>query len=247
MKGVILSLNPAARVIDLTHQIPPQGVRHAGFFLASAVPYFPDGVIHVIVVDPGVGSDRALLCVELGGATLLAPDNGCWTPLDDGRHGPPRVTRLTERRFWREPVSATFHGRDILAPVAAHLSRGVRPGELGPEVGDWVRLPAPAPRALPDGLEGEVVFVDDFGNLITNLPGVLPRRPDRLTVGDRTFRRRFRWVRTYADAEPGALVVLTSSQGALEVAVVQGNAARRLRARVGTAVRVGWDPTAPAG
>src|SRR5260370_39152705 len=154
MKGVILTINPHARLVDLSHQIPPQDLRHAAFFLRSCIPFFPPGVIHVIVVDPGVGTDRALLYVEAEGHRLLVPDNGCWTELarDSGRatHSgasgphtpvwPPTVIRLTESKYWRNPVSPTFHGRDILAPVAAHLSLGENPQNLGPRVQQWVRL-----------------------------------------------------------------------------------------------------------
>jgi hypothetical protein len=238
MKGVLLSINPAARLLDLTHRVPPQDVRHAAFFLAAAVPYFPRGPIHIIVVDPGVGSDRVLLYVDIDGHRLLAPDNGCWTSLE-GLLGKPTVIRLTETRFWRQPVSATFHGRDILAPVAARLSLGLDPADLGPRTDEWVRLEAPAPKPGTNSLAGEVVFIDDFGNLITNLPAP-ERPPDVLIVGSQTFRGGFRWVRTYADARPGSLVALASSTGHLEVAVVQGSAAERLKARVGTPVCVGW-------
>jgi S-adenosylmethionine hydrolase len=237
MKGVVLALNPAARLVDLTHQVPPQDVRHAGFFLAQAVPPFPRGVIHVVVVDPGVGTDRALLCAEVDGHRLLAPDNGCWTLLG-GRAE--RVIRLAERRFWRDTVSATFHGRDILAPTAAHLSLGVDPRELGPEVDEWVKLDVSVPRRGANSVQGEVIFIDDFGNLISNIPAEGLQRPDVLIVGKKTFRRRFRWVRSYAEAEPGTLVVLASSAGLLEVAVSQGNAARRLKVQVGTPVTIEW-------
>lgn len=242
LKGVVLSLNPAVRLIDLSHQIPPQDVRHAAFFLAAALPYFPAGTLHVIVVDPGVGTDRAILYVEGNGLRLLAPDNGCWTTLPWGESGP-RVIRLEERRFWRPQVSATFHGRDIFAPVAGHLSLGVDPARLGPPVTDWVRLTLPQASEGPEGCRGEVVFVDHFGNLITNIPATaLSMAPDSqrtLVVGNRRLRR-FRWVRSYGEAEPGALVSLVSSTGMVEVAVNQGSAARRLRAGVGTPVRIGW-------
>jgi S-adenosylmethionine hydrolase len=238
MKGVILSLNPAARLVDLTHQVPPQDVRHAAFFLAAAVPCFPPEALHVVVVDPGVGSARALLYVEAGGRRLLAPDNGCWTLLDGA--GAARVIRLAEPRFWRQPVSATFHGRDILAPVAAHLSLGTDPARLGPPVEEWVRLPMPAPLPVTNGYGGEVVFVDDFGNIMTNIRADWDRGPDALTVGQTTLTGAFRWVRTYAEAAPGSLVALRSSGGLLEIAVAQGSATQRLGARVGTPVKIGW-------
>jgi S-adenosylmethionine hydrolase len=241
MKGVLLAINPAARLVDLSHQIPPQDVRHAAFFLAAAVPYFPPGVIHVVVVDPGVGSERALLYVEVQGHRLLAPDNGCWTLLAAGGVGAPAVIRLAEPRYWRQPVSATFHGRDILAPVAGHLSLGIDPETLGPRVEEWVRLDMPSPQPGKNSWTGEVVFVDHFGNLITNIPaeslGAVPHPESRLTVGKKSIRR-FCWVRTYSEAKPGTLVALISSTGMLEIAVNQGNAARRLGAAVGTPVTV---------
>jgi S-adenosylmethionine hydrolase len=239
MKGVILSINPAVRLVDLTHQVPPQNLRHAAFFLVNAVPCFPREALHVVVVDPGVGTERALLHVEVGGHRLLVPDNGCWSLLADD--SPPRVTRLTQRRFWREPVSDTFHGRDILAPVAAHLSLGVGPALLGPAANDWVRMPWPEPAATEEGLTGEVMFIDDFGNLITNIPAAewvqLGEVPARVSVGGRSVGP---WVRTYGEAPAGTPVALVSSVGLLEVAVNHGSAARLLGAAVGAVVEVSW-------
>jgi S-adenosylmethionine hydrolase len=241
MKGVILGANPEARVLDLTHEIGPQDICHAAFFLAGALPYFPSEAIHVVVVDPGVGSERALLYVEIGGQRLLAPDNGCWTWLARDGMTPRRVIGLTQQRFWRRPLSATFHGRDILAPVAGHLSRGVDPAELGQPVSRWVRLEWPEPFLDRKMARGEVVFADHFGNLITNVPAkAIGGTPGILKVGKKTFRRGFRWVKAYADAKPRSLVALISSGNTLEVAVVRGNAARKLRAGVGTPITLAW-------
>ncbi|HJT76360.1 MAG TPA: SAM-dependent chlorinase/fluorinase [Gemmataceae bacterium] len=239
VKGVILGINPQARLVDLTHQIPPQDVRHAAFFLAGAVPYFPPEALHVVVVDPGVGSERAVLYVQTReGQRLLVPDNGCWTLLP-AADAAPLVIRVAEPRFWRSPVSATFHGRDIFAPVAAHLSRGVSPRELGPPVSDWVRLRLPSPALGSGRLAGEVAFIDHFGNLITNIPGealaAFPADATRVTVAGREVPRR---VRAYAEAEPGTLVALVSSGGMLEIAVTNGSAARQLGAGIGAAVVV---------
>jgi S-adenosylmethionine hydrolase len=235
MKGVILGINPQARLLDLTHQIPPQDLRYAAVFLAGSIPYFPSETIHVIVVDPGVGTDRALLYVEAEGHRLLVPDNGCWTSLLRSGTAPQRVIRLAQPRFWRHPVSATFHGRDILVPVAAHLSLGVRPELLGPAVHEWVRPDTPLPIESPGGISGEVVFVDHFGNLITNIPGEWVGSAGTIHVGWTTVPR---LVHTYAEAEPGALVALVSSAGLLEIAVAQGNAAERLQLGVGAPVAV---------
>jgi S-adenosylmethionine hydrolase len=239
MKGVILGINPAARLVDLTHQVPPQDVPHAAFFLAGAIPYFPAGTLHVVVVDPGVGSQRAVLYVEAEGQRLLVPDNGCWTYLRKPRAPAPRVIRLARPRYWRRPVSATFHGRDIFAPVAAHLSLGIDPANLGPSVTEWVELSLPRPKLGPNRLAGEVVFVDHFGNLITNIPG---KALTRFAGSEACIRAAGhavpRLVHSYADVAPGDLAALVSSAGTLEIAVNQGSAANRLQAGVGTWVEV---------
>ena len=234
MKGALLAINPSARPIDLTHDLPPQDLIATAYFLADALPWFPPGTIHVVVVDPGVGSERALLCVEWNDSHLLVPDNGCWTILTDDRP-PVTVYRLTESRYWRSAVSATFHGRDILAPVAGHLMLGVRPADLGPLVATWQRLALPEPIESAGTVRGQVVVVDRFGNLVTNIAA--RRLPDAARVfvgGDSPVRL----VRTYGDAEPGTLVALIGSGGRLEVAVVNGSAAVRLRQGVGGVVEV---------
>lgn len=236
MKGIILTLNRAVCLVDLGHAIPPQDVRHAGYFLRGAVPYFPTGTIHVVVVDPGVGTERAALCIEIAGQIILAPDNGCWTLLPGAET--PRVRRLSEPRYWRQPVSDTFHGRDVFAPAAAHLSLGVPPRQLGPEVTAWQRLHEPAPLHTTVGWDGAVVFVDHFGNLITNIPGErLAAHADssqvRVRVGEALVTT---CVRTYGDAPAGTTVVLVSSDDRVEIAVVGGNAAQQLQAIPGTPV-----------
>lgn len=236
MKGVLLALNPSARVHDLSHRIPPQDLRHASFFLRAALPYFPAGTIHVVVVDPGVGTDRAALLVEAASQRVLVPDNGCWTEWACTSPERPLVRRLAEPRYWLAQVSATFHGRDIFAPAAAHLSLGVEAHLLGPPAADWTELPLPRPVQSGDRLLGEVVFVDDFGNLISNIPAdALSGTGARVWVGDREIASR---VRTYGEAPPGTAVALISSVGTLEIAVVQGSAARRLGAGIGVQVRV---------
>jgi S-adenosylmethionine hydrolase len=239
-KGVILALNPNARIVDLSHDIAAQDLRQAAFFLASTLPYFPPETLHVIVVDPGVGSQRAILYVEFANLRILTPDNGCWTWLLEGGRRGPRIIRVSEKRFWRSRISPTFHGRDIFAPVAANLSLGLDPRELGPIVADWVRLERPAPRYDAKGISGEVLYIDHFGNLITNIPGealTLDDRPKRVRVGGVEVPR---IVRTYADSEPGTLLALVSSVEWLEVAVNQGDAARQLDASIGTPVTIEW-------
>jgi S-adenosylmethionine hydrolase len=240
MKGVILSLNPAARLVDLSHDIPPQDVRHAAFFLAGAVRYFPAGTIHVVVVDPGVGTERAVLYVELGKQRLLVPDNGCWKVIHL-RLG--SIIRVTNRNYWRNEVSNTFHGRDIFAPVAAHLSLGVDPVALGEEATEWANLDGIRMTLIEDGVHGEVVFVDTFGNLITNIvTGPCVSRSIKVTIGDIAVTQ---GGKTYGDAAPGTLIALRSSFGLLEIAEVQGSAAKRLSAKVGTPVVVRIAPSEP--
>lgn len=238
MKGVILGINPRARLVDLTHQVPPQDIRYTTFFLAAALPYFPARSLHVIVVDPGVGTERALLYVELGHLRLLVPDNGCWTELERTIGIKPSVIRLAEPRFWRESVSSTFHGRDILAPVAGHLSLGIDPNRLGPAVSTWVRMELPAPLCQAGQATGEVIFIDHFGNMLTNIGAAALqglKRPLRFVVGDVTVDRE---VRTYGEAKAGTLAALISSTDYLEFAVSHGSAASLLGAEVGMPVRV---------
>ncbi|HEY7424763.1 MAG TPA: SAM-dependent chlorinase/fluorinase [Gemmataceae bacterium] len=239
-KGVLLALNPEVRLVDLSHDIPPQDLRHAAFFLLSTLPYFPPEALHVVVVDPGVGGQRSILYVELANLRVLVPDNGCWTWLIEGERRRPRVIRLAEKRFWRSRVSDTFHGRDIFAPVAANLSLGLDPRQLGPVVSDWVRLDRPAPRHSSQGIAGEVLYIDHFGNLLSNIPG------EALTLDDRPKCVRVAGVevphivRTYSDTEPGTLLALVSSGEWLEVAVNRGSAAQLLGAGVGTPVTLDW-------
>src|SRR5262245_55061983 len=207
MKGVILSVNPCARIVDLTHAIPPHDIWHAAFYLAEAIPFFPPEIVHVVVVDPGVGTQRPIIYAEVGSHRIVAPDNGVISLL--AMKLPVANTRfVTDPRFWRSNVSDTFHGRDILAPVAAHLSLGLDAAQLGPAADAWVRLPMPTAEQTGDTIFGAVLFIDHFGNLLTNLP------PDKLPDGKLCLRLRkgkggaklerpVRVVRTYGDAPKG--------------------------------------------
>jgi S-adenosylmethionine hydrolase len=238
MKGVMFGINPAIRLVDLGHRIPAQDLRFAAVFLQNCLPYFPEDSLHVVVVDPGVGSSRAILYVELPRLQLLVPDNGCWTTLP-GADQPRRVNRVTNRQYWRNEISDTFHGRDIFAPVAAHLSLGLDPELLGDHPDQWQRFSLPAPVLSESEMTGEVLFIDDFGNLLTNLPGELLRQwssdSPRVTLKDMTIPQ---VGRTYADAPPGAALVLVSSMDTVEIAVNQGNAAQHFGVVVGDRVQV---------
>ena len=241
LKGVILTINPSARVLDLSHTIRPQNLRHACYFLATAIPSFPPETIHVCVVDPGVGSDRAAINAVVGRQRLVGPDNGIFTGVFRRVGGPVAARRLTDPRFWRHPVSHTFHGRDIFAPVAAHLSLGIDPTELGPDHPEPVVLPAHSAVTFGNRCQGEVVFVDDFGNIITNIPAPMVKSlPVKVSFDGRSAHS-LRWVRTYAAAAPGELVCLFSSDAFFEIAEVNGNAARRLGVGDGTQVAVEFE------
>ena len=239
MKGVILSLCRDVDLIDISHAIGPQNVREGAVVLADATPRFPPGTIHVAVVDPGVGTSRRLIYAEISGQRYLAPDNGLLSLLAE-RSPPQHVRALQNAAFWLPQPSQTFHGRDILAPVAAHLALSTDPADLGPPAKDLDFLPWSRPQLLDGGVAGEVLYVDPFGNLITNLVRCVVDSvgdASRLVIdcAGRTIRG---IVPTYAVGTPGALVALFDSQGRLEIAVVQGNAARELSAAAGSRVTV---------
>jgi hypothetical protein len=242
LKGVILSANPRALVVDITHEIPAHDVQTGAFTLLAASEAFPEGTIHVAVVDPGVGSARRAILAECGGQRYVGPDNGLFSYVCE-RAGRARVRHLTNGKFFRDEVSATFHGRDVFAPVAAALSLGTAPGELGGEIDDWVRLPPLAPRLLEDGtIEATIIHVDRFGNCVTNLTRrelneERIARGATLVVGDHTIRRVRRF---YADGEGDAPepFAIWGSAGFLEISALRASAARLLGARRGQRVLV---------
>ncbi|MCR4411541.1 MAG: SAM-dependent chlorinase/fluorinase [Thermoguttaceae bacterium] len=242
MKGVVLSINPAATVVDITHAVPPQDVRYAAIVLDDVAERFPEGTIHVAVVDPGVGTERGLVLAEIGRQRFLAPDNGLLSRLA-ARTRPSKIVRLTEPGFWLPDVSATFHGRDILAPVAARLSLGLDPDRLGVPQDRLVMLDWPEVRQRPDGIDGSVLWIDGFGNLITDITRAMLADHwawDRAIVRCREGRVEG-LSRTYGDRPPGTLVALVGSSDRLELAVVGGSAAERLGAGVGDPVELRWE------
>ena len=254
MKGVIFGLNPLVTVIDLTHGISPQNVRQGAFILGVNHRYFPENAIHVAVVDPGVGTERLAILVQTPRGRFLAPDNGIlsnvvWNAADDAStlDGPtPLPTdctayRLTEPRFWLSPVSATFHGRDVFAPAAAHLSLGVSPHEMGRPVSHIFRLAAAQPSGkLPGTVLGEVIYQDSFGNLVTNIDAARLTPSASPTVQIKT-RRIPGLRRTFHDGSiqpEDGLIALFGSHGYLEIAVRDASAARLLQAGAGEPVKV---------
>jgi len=242
MKGVILAVNPEAELVDLSHEVPPQDIAAGAFFLAAAVPYFPTGTIHLAVVDPGVGTARRGLAAKAGGHFLVGPDNGLFH-LVFRETSALTVVSLENPAYFRPEVSPTFHGRDIFAPVAAHLSLGVPLPELGPPLREPVRLPFPEPVFSDTRVEGQIVAVDRFGNLVSNIPWEalkhwLTGRPFRLHLGSLVLTN---LSRTYADAAPGEALALVGSHGYLEIACNQASAAGSLGLGVGAAVTIRCD------
>lgn len=235
MKGVIASLAPDATVHDVAHDIAPGDVAAAAFALSRYWQLYPEGTVHVIVVDPGVGSRRRALAARVAGRLFVAPDNGVLSHVlradDDAT-----VVALEDETYFRRPVSNTFHGRDVFAPVAGHLARGVALDALGPPVENPTRLVWPQATRSAKGVEGVVVHVDRFGNLITNIPGEWCRRGDLVWVAGRTAGELHR---AYADVEPGRLLALVGSTGLLEISARDGSAAAELEAERGSAVRTG--------
>jgi len=265
MRGVIFSINPHVSVIDLTHGIAPQDVRHGAVALADASPYFPDGTIFVAVVDPGVGTDRPAILMETPRHRFVAPDNGLLTLVcrryDPGfggsdTSGPTevprgcRVWRLTNPAYWRHPVSATFHGRDVFAPVAAHLSAGVTPEALGDPTTGITALALPIPRPEGNTVRGRIIFADAFGNLVSNITADIlhdmgvPGRESAVAVSI-AGREIAGLSRTFHDPPGGGLKALLGSHGRLEVALVDGSAAAALGAGSGEAVTVSVPQSEP--
>lgn len=238
MKGVILSQAPAARIVDISHSIPPQAVEEGAWLLSEAAFRFPPGTIHVAVVDPGVGSDRALVLARMAGRTFLAPDNGLLS-LCAQAHPPDLVVRLTQPQYWIEPVSRTFHGRDILSPVAAQLCLGVAPEEFGEVVQSLTDPRWPGAEREGQVWTGRIVAVDSFGNLITNIPeqaiAEIAVAPLVIACGDQQVHG---MTGAYSERATGELIALIGSHRRLELAVVDGSAAQRLQVSPGAPVRL---------
>ncbi|MDQ1472902.1 MAG: hypothetical protein QOJ99_4382 [Bryobacterales bacterium] len=224
MKGAVLSVCPQAQLIDISHEVAPYQILQAAYTLSQAWQTFPAGTIHLVVVDPGVGSARRPILVEAGGHYFIAPDNGVLTMVLNSQ---PRyaATHLTARQYFRQTVSQTFHGRDIFAPVAGHLATGVPPADFGEAIDDPVILP----------ITGMVLSIDRFGNIITSFgwddldPGF------ELILGDTVIQRR---CRSYSEAQLGELFAIKGSGGFVEVSLNQGNAARALGVSRGTTVEI---------
>jgi len=256
MKGVILDINPEAKLVDICHSIEPQNIAQAAFILSTVYHYYPKKTVHLVVVDPGVGSQRKAIILRTPAATFVAPDNGILSyviqqslvrPIKErgrlslrGETKPGEsleAVHITNPRFWRSPISPTFHGRDILAPVAAALSLGFLPIEFGEQLAEVEVLPVSRPEKRSGGsLLGHIIHVDSFGNLITDIREEdLPPagKIERIEAGNRLINS---LVRTYA--EGNGLIALVDSSGYLEISLKGGSAASLLEAKIGDEVKV---------
>ncbi len=238
MKGVIAGIAPKAQVIDISHEIEPFQVSEARFLLKQSWPYFPKGTVHVCVVDPGVGGARRALCVEAGGHLFVGPDNGLFTDLLQLKGA--RTREITSVKFMLKNVSQTFHGRDVFAPSAAHMSAGVPPARAGKLVHDATRLPGGEPlRTGRRFWQGEVAHIDRFGNAVTNLEAAeflpLAVKGFKLNIGFKTVTK---LVRSYEEASAGEPVAIVGSAGTLEVSIKEAAAAKKLGIGVGAPVEL---------
>lgn len=238
MKGAILKINPEAQIVDITHEITPFDLLEGALAIASAYAYFPPRSIHVVVVDPGVGTERRPLLVSGQNQYFLAPDNGVLSGVYEKEH-PVLVRHITSEHYFHQPVSKTFHGRDVFAPVAAWLSKSWQPASMGEEITDFKRFSMPRPKEADGLMKGVVLKIDSFGNLVTNFraedltPESLEKGQVRLQVGTHPVTR---LVPTFAIGNAGEAIAYIGSSGYLEIAVNKGNAARTLGIGRGTPV-----------
>ena len=244
MKGVILSINPKAAIIDITHSIKPQNILEGAYIIYSVAPYYSNG-IHVGVVDPGVGTERKGLILECKNGFLVGPDNGLLIPCARNL-GLKKIYKITERDYFLGPVSNTFHARDIFAPVASHLSLGVLAEEIGELVDEYVNLTLEYSMEKENTLEGKIIFIDSFGNLISSLPKKVIE--NYLDFGDQVkielegmqgkIQKNLRFLKSYGFGEKEELLSTMSSSGFFEISVNQGNAKKLLKVEVGTPIKL---------
>lgn len=240
MKGVIYRIAPEVQITDISHTIRPQNVREASLIWSRSYPYFPEGTVHVAVVDPGVGTHRRPLAAKIGQHFFVCPDNGLITPILEAAEAAGETTEivhLNQPRFWLPQVSNVFHGRGIFAPSAAHISNGTPLTQMGSPISDPVRIHQPEPQKQNNGWKGEVITVDNFGNLGTNLSQEALKGMKNILVriGDVEIQG---LVKTFGERKPGDLVALIDSDDFLAISVVNGNAARTLHLDLGAPLEV---------
>ena len=237
MKGVILTINPNANIIDITHGVEKFNIRIGAFLLASAARYFPKGTVHVAVVDPGVGTERRAILLQTPQGFFVGPDNGVLI-LAAQNQGIEHIYQITTPKFMLSKVSSTFHGRDVFAPVAAHLDMGVEPFEFGPEINDVVTPEFVRVKKRNDAFIGEVLHVDGFGNIITNINQKEISEAKTVKIEMQNLTLNLQLCKTYAQAKPQQPIALIGSHGFLEIALNQASAAEKYGAKVGNKIEI---------
>jgi len=240
LKGVIWTIAPRVQIADLSHDITPHNILEAALLLWRVAPYFPDGTIHVAVVDPGVGTSRRGIAARLGSQYFVGPDNGLLTLLMsrvDGNNQEISIVHLDRPEYWLPEISDIFHGRDIFAPIAAHLALGIPLSSLGISINDPVKIEIPAPTRIPRGWHGQVIHIDHFGNLTTNL-NLGHLKPTKEVMIKIKGEHIAGLVSAFGERPAGTLVALMDSSSSLAISVVNGNAAKVLNARVGDEIQV---------
>jgi S-adenosylmethionine hydrolase len=234
MKGVILGICPRVQIVDISHQVSPFSIAEGAFLIAQAYRYFPRGTVHVVVIDPGVGSARRPIVMEAAGQFFVAPDNGVLAMIFAREKHKVRV--ISNARYFRKPVSQTFHGRDIFAPAAAHIAAGILTAKMGKTIADYLRPPFEKPRQAGERTwTGEILTVDRFGNVVTNFHVDDFPTFEELAIGRAKVRR---LVRSYAEANAAELVAIMGSSGYLEVSLKQDSAAKKIGCRAGGACQI---------
>jgi len=232
MKGAVLGILPGATIVDISHAIAPQDIQQTAYVLGASVPFFPNETVHVVVVDPGVGSERRAIAVFTQQACFVGPDNGVFSRIYE-QEDVLELRQLGNAAYHLPTISDTFHGRDIFAPVAAHVAAGVPPSSFGPTISDPVTIDFPIPEKRPDGsIQGEIIYADEFGNLISNIPvqWLLDQQGWVFEIAGISITG---LSATYSFVQPEELVVLGSSTGFVEIAMRNGSATRHLAVETG--------------
>jgi len=239
MKGVILKINPKATLIDISHEVEKFNIRMAAFTLASAAPWFPHGAVHLAVVDPGVGTQRRAILIQTHKSFFVGPDNGILI-LAARNQGLKHVYEITNHKFMLPKISSTFHGRDIFAPAAAYLDTGTQPREFGPEIKDLTKPEFVSAKKTSTSLIGEVMQIDGFGNIITNIneTDMVQKPGEKVNVDLPNISLKLKFGKTYAETKLKEPIALIGSYGFVEIALNQGNAAEKFHSKAGDKIVV---------
>jgi S-adenosylmethionine hydrolase len=233
MKGVILTINPKTTIVDISHDIEKFNIRMAAFILASAAPYFPENTVHLAVVDPEVGTNRRAILIHTKKSFFVGPDNGILV-LAAQKQGIKKAYQLTNPQLMLPKITSTFHGRDIFAPAAAYLKKGIKPAEFGPEINDLIQPEFACINRNGDSIIGEVIHIDDFGNIITNINEKDIQNGCKIvTMGAPLVSLKLTFDKTYAQAKSREPIAVVGSHGFVEIAVNQCNAAEKFHVKAG--------------